>query len=293
MAINPYFYTSFYSKPQQNLLSSLMKEAIQQQGYDVYYMPREIVNLDYLFGEDVSSRFMNAIQIEAYIKTFEGHGGEQDVISKFGLDIRDEMVLQIHQGRFREEITSQYPNVVRPREGDLIFFGLDRGISIFEISYVENEIPFYQLGEQYLYDIKMKRFVYSGEHIETGNQDIDIIMNYGATTKLVLGLSPTSHITFSAGETAYQSTGTIQQSTASGIVISHIGDELVLNQVKGVFVQGINIRGETSLANWAYPIKDDTTHVDNESNKVNDNLEVKLETDIVVDRSEANPFVDF
>ena len=186
MATNKYFNPSFYSKPQQDLLSSLMKECVQQQGYDVHYMPREIVNMDYLFGEDVASNFTDAIEIEAYIKTFEGHGGEHDIVTKFGLDIRDDMTIQIHQGRFKEEITSKYPNIVRPREGDLVFFALDKGASIFEIVYAENEIPFYQLGEIYLYDIRMKRFVFSGEQIDTAIPEIDKSTNSTEATAMII-----------------------------------------------------------------------------------------------------------
>lgn len=292
MATNPYFFASYKGNAEQDLVSSLMQEAIQQQGYDVHYIPREFANLDYLFGEDTNSDFTDAIEIEAYIKDFAGYKGNKELITKFGLDIGDDLTIQIHQDRFHEEVSSKYPNITRPKEGDLIYFGLDTH-SIFEISYVEEKVPFFQLGNLYLYTISMKRFVYSGENIKTGNIEIDDVINYGSTTTMVLGTSATPLVTFVTGEIAYQSATDLNAATASGEVISHIGNELTLYHVKGNFVQGQNIKGELSLADWTFPLKNDTTYQDNNTNPIADNKDVNVESEVVIDRTELNPFADF
>ena len=78
MATNPYFKSSYFGAGEQSLINALNKEAIQVQGYDINYMPRETVNLDYLYGEDVASKFGDAIPLEAYIVTTQGYGGVGD-----------------------------------------------------------------------------------------------------------------------------------------------------------------------------------------------------------------------
>ncbi len=170
MAVNSYF-TNFSFAAEQNLMEDLVIESIKIHGIDVKYMPRTLVNKDDLYGEDVLSKFENAYDVEMYIKNVEGFEGEGDLLSRFGLEIRDSMTLTVAKSRFETEVTGQ----VRPNEGDLIYFPLND--KLFEIKFVEHEAVFYQHGKLYIYDLRVELFDYSSEIISTGNTEIDGIQS--------------------------------------------------------------------------------------------------------------------
>jgi len=165
MATNIYFQNSI---PDQNLLNEIHREVIQQAGIDVMYIPRTIVKEDLVMNEDVLSQFDNAYEIEMYVKSSDNFGGPDDAISKFGLDIRDELILVVHAESFKFAT-----NNTTPLEGDLIYFPLSKGL--FEIKFVEHEQPFYQSGKNYSFDITCELFQYSEEQMETGIEDVDQI----------------------------------------------------------------------------------------------------------------------
>lgn len=123
-----------------------------------------------MYGEDAIPEFKNNYVIEMYVKSFDGFQGEGDFLSKFGVQIRDNAVLSVARRIFSEEV-GQYEALVRPREGDLIFFPLNG--KLFEIKFVEHEPHFYQLGAQYFYDLKIELFEYSNERFNTGIKAID------------------------------------------------------------------------------------------------------------------------
>ena len=56
-------------------------------GHECFYLPRTIVDEDELFGEDTSSKFGDAYQVEMYIENTEGFEGEGDLLSKFGVEV--------------------------------------------------------------------------------------------------------------------------------------------------------------------------------------------------------------
>ena len=277
---------------EQSLISDLMKEAIQIQGYNIYYLPRENVAKDYLFGEDTISLFRDAIALECYIKSIEGYEGNGHILAKFGLDVQDDLSIQIHQDRFRDEISSKFNNIIRPREGDLIYFGLDKH-SIFEISFVDNKVPFFQAGSLYLYELSLKRFVYGAETISTGINDIDDILSSGSSVEIELGLPLTAKLNYIVGELIYQSkTGLLSDSSASGKLLLQVDSTITLTNVKGEFNPNINLYGKDSGVIYTFPIKSDETFDDTSSNKLSDNINVRKESNTVVDFSEKNPFLD-
>jgi hypothetical protein len=165
---------------EQRLVEDLIIESIKIYGIDVCYIPRTVVKKDFLFGEDVLSQFNHHYMIEMYIKNVDGFGGDGDFLSKFGLEIRDQMVLTVAQRRFHEEIgadettpTNETPGIDRPSEGDLIFFPLNN--KLFEVKFVEHEAVFYQMGSLQTYDLTLELFEYSHEQINTGVDRIDSI----------------------------------------------------------------------------------------------------------------------
>lgn len=155
---------------EQDLIDDLTIEIIQMAGHDFSYIPRTIVSEDEIFGEDSSSTFDSYETIEMYIDSVDGFEGEGDILSSFGLQISDTAKLVVSKTRF-EEIYSGNPDIERPREGDLIYFPLTKGL--FEINFVEDENPFYQASKLYSYVLTVELFDYSHEDLNTGITEVD------------------------------------------------------------------------------------------------------------------------
>lgn len=170
MAVNSFFFDKFNSQDEQGLLDSLVVESIQIGGMDVFYIRRTLQSEDRILGEDRNPTFDKAYEIEMYIKTVDNFEGEGDLMSKFGFQMRDTMVLTVANTRF-QEVIGEENNFSRPREGDLIYFPLNR--KIWEIRHVEHEAVFYQLGKLYATDLKCELYEFSNEQFETGIAEID------------------------------------------------------------------------------------------------------------------------
>jgi hypothetical protein len=163
------------------LLESLIIEAIQIYGEDVFYLPRNINNLDSIYTADDQSTFTLALPIEMYIKSVDGFSGDGNFMSKFGLEIRDQVVFSVAQRVFSQEIGASR-GFTRPREGDLIFFPLNS--KCFQIKYVNKFEMFYQLGALQTWEMTCELFEYSNEDIDTGIYEIDIIQTRLSTNIL-------------------------------------------------------------------------------------------------------------
>ena len=169
MALNPFFLQG--SSSEQRLVQSLINEQLKMYGVEVTYIPRKLINVDNIFTEVESSKFDDNYSIEAYVNTYEGYAGGGDILTKFGMSLKDEVTLTISKERFEDFISpflaaepdSEVPLSTRPREGDLIYFPL--GQRLFEVKFVEHEDPFYQLGKNYVYQLKCELFEYEDEVI--------------------------------------------------------------------------------------------------------------------------------
>jgi len=175
MATNLYF--SQGRKSEQDLYEDLIIESLKIYGQDVYYIPREIVNRDTFFDDDNVSRFDDAYKIEMYIENTEGFDGEGDLFTKFGVEIRDAATFVVSRRRWLNQVavfeSSETNPVYRPREGDLIHLPLSG--SIFEVTKVEDENPFYQLKDLPTFRIRCELFEYNDEDFDTGVEAIDIV----------------------------------------------------------------------------------------------------------------------
>ena len=178
MALNPFFLQG--SPEEQDLIQSLVNEQLKIYGVEVTYIPRKFVNKSTVFQEIEASKFDDNFQLEAYVNTWDGYSGAGDVLTKFGMSLRDELQLVISRERFedfispflsQEDVDEVGEAVMRPREGDLVFFPL--GQRLFEIKFVEHEEPFYQLGSNYVYKLKCELFEYEDEVIDTNIAAID------------------------------------------------------------------------------------------------------------------------
>lgn len=178
MATNFYF-SNFTNSMEQTLIEDLMIESIRIYGNDLWYMPRTFGAIDDLLNEDDLPVFNDAYMIEMYIKNVDGFEGEGDFLSKFGLQIRDSITFTVAIRKFNQEI-GNYSEQVRPNEGDLIYFPLNR--KIFEVQHVEHESIFYQMGALQTYDLRCELFEYSNERFQTGNLEIDTLFDAYNTT---------------------------------------------------------------------------------------------------------------
>lgn len=171
MATSFYFQKNAFSE--QRLLEDLTIESIKINGIDAYYMPRTLFNKDQIFKEDVLSTFKRGYFIEMYPKNIQGFGGEKDILTKFGVEIREQITFVMSKRRYEDEVGDYEDRVNRPLEGDLIYFPINDGL--YEIKFVDHDLPFYELSNRYVYELKCEKFEYSSERLDTGIEAIDSI----------------------------------------------------------------------------------------------------------------------
>lgn len=208
MTTNKYFRPFTFGR-QQDLAEDLIIQSIKIYGLDVKYLPRTLNNPDPLLGEDPASTFNDAVDIEMYIKNTQQFEGEGDFLSKFNLEIRDQITFVMARKRWEQvsnekvltEVgyniqmedanTGAWANSValrlesgsangysitssRPLEGDWIYFPLNK--KLYEIKFVEHENIFYQHGKLYTYELTCELVDRMGAiDIATGNTEIDAI----------------------------------------------------------------------------------------------------------------------
>ena len=282
---------------EQLLVEDLVIEAMQIHGMDVYYLPQTSRDqVDMLYGEDTLKEFRSAYGIEMYLENVSGMDGEGDFISKFGLEIRDEVTLLMSRRRFASLGTS----LLRPREGDLVYIPLLK--NFFEISFVEhenNQAMFYTLGRGrggnvYVYALKLKQFVFSEEIISTGVDEIDdqIFDSYKRASLPLANTTvfPAGTGSFIPGEIIYQG-ASLATANAQAIVYSYVAHSSVnIIRVQGSFVTG-NVRGNTSNALRSAITYNDDTQVGNSIfEDIADNVRIETEADGILDFTEHNPF---
>ena len=167
-----FYFNNFGASQEQLLIENLVVESIRMYGHDLYYLPRTRLGDDKIYGEESFSEFNSQYFVEMYIKNVEGFAGQGDFLSKFNLEIRDQVTFTVARRTFNEEVGA-YTAFVRPREGDLIYFPLNN--KIFEIKFVEHEAIFYQLGALQTFDLTCELFEYSNEVLNTGIPLVDDI----------------------------------------------------------------------------------------------------------------------
>ena len=177
--LNPYFSNG--TKSEQSLVQSLINEQLRMYGVEVYYMPRKYLTTNTVIKEVIQSEFDNAYPLEAYVDNYDGYGGQGTILSKFGIEDKDDLTLIISRERFETYITPLIKDMAnvelstRPKEGDLIYFPL--GDRIFEVKFVEHEQPFYQLQKNYVYQLRCELFRYEDEVLDTNVDEIDELID--------------------------------------------------------------------------------------------------------------------
>lgn len=167
------FFNNFTNYAEQSLIEDLVTESLSIYGHTVYYLPRAIVKRDEIWSEDSLSYYRSAFEYDMYVKSYDSYEGDGTFLSKFNLEIRDQITLTVSRRTFAGEIASQRPDIQRPREGDLIYSTMVK--RIFVIKYVNNSAVFYQMGDLQTWDIVCEVWEYSNERFDTGIDEIDSI----------------------------------------------------------------------------------------------------------------------
>jgi len=294
MPKNTYFTQGSVSE--QNFYEELVIEAMGIYGTDVYYMPRHIVSIDTATNEVIESRFDESHLIEMYLESTEGFEGDGTLLSKFGLEIRDQVNLVVARRTFLNTMQESQEDRIRPTEGDLIYLPMSK--SLFEIKFVEHEQPFYQLKNLPVFKLQCEMYEYSGEDIDTGIGQVDSVQSIHAeSTSLEVELQTGSFLlgedltfTFSDGTTAdgellswftdvspyVFNVGTLTYTTATGD-IPKLGKDVT-------FV------GKTSGATGKIVEDEDLTSNKYDNDKFDDASDFEALNDNYLDFSEFNPF---
>ena len=216
---------------EQQLIENLYTEAIKIYGFDVFYIPRTLVNVDKIFNEDELSKFTSAHSIEMYLQSVDGFEGEGDFLSKFGVEIRDRASFVVVKSRWSSAVDDNASLIVegRPNEGDLIYFPLTKGL--FEITFVEHENIFYQANNIYTYRIDVERFVYSSEKIDTGVAAIDAIEDARSIDALTYELIEENGIMLENGDPLTLENGNRLRNESSGALILENGFKIIKKKV--------------------------------------------------------------
>lgn len=224
-------YFNIGLKSEQNLYEDIALESIKIFGYDMMYLPREILNQDNVTGEDIMSRFEDAYPIEMYIENVDGFDGEGDLFTRFGVEIRDAATFVVARRRFDQAVATN-EDFVRPREGDLVYMAMSD--TIFEIMHVDNETSFYQLENLPLFKMRVELFEHAGEDFDTGIEDIDILDD--TAFNQVLTLANATDSAYDVGEmlTIYNDSATeANRITAEVVDWDGVKNELKIAHIAG------------------------------------------------------------
>ena len=286
MATNQYFNLHGTNTPEQRLIENLNIEAIKTFGTDVYYCPRTLNDEDTLMGEDNTASYNSAHTIEMYIKSIDGFEGDGDFISRFGLQIKDQITFTVAKRRFGELGMTTDGRATIPHEGDLIYFPTTS--ALFQILFVEDEAIFYQTGALQTYDMLCEMFIYSDQSLNTGIDVIDAIErshSYSIDFTMDTGSG-----NYTVGEQVYQGTS-LAAATVKGEVASWNATDKVLNLINmtGNFSGTVNIIGDDSSASYSISSFDAQASAANTA-ATSTNVEIEAAADAIIDFTEGNPF---
>ena len=263
---------------EQHLYEDLVVESLRIYGHETYYLPREIVEEDTILGEDVQSTFGDAYSVEMYLENTEGFEGEGDLMSKFGVQVRDQATFIISLRSWERFISldSNLATSMRPNEGDLLYFTLSG--SMFEIKFVEHENPFYQVGKLFVFKLQCELFEYSGEDFDTGSY-ADLIELDQAYS---IGLTMTNQNAYSIGENI----------TKNGVVVvevqTSLGNATTIIHNTATLTVGDTLVGVDSGVSDTIAAINDVLTMNNDGSAQNKDFEDKA--DNYLDFSETNPF---
>lgn len=281
MPTNPYVRL-FDDLAEQQLLQDLTDESISMFGFDVVYLPATLRKEDFLYNEDTLREYTQAYTIESYIVNVEGWQGQNNLMSKFGLQLNQQTSIRLSRKRFAQVI-GQVTGQSRPLEGDMVYFGAPFN-RLFEIVFVEHQNQpgqFYPLGTLTYYQLNLELHTQSQERVATNDSEINAA--YGESLyALDLTLSAGGSGAYEVGETVKQNEG------ATGVVQAWnpTTTVLTLQSHTGVFQNGLPVVGVTSGA--TYVVGEVPNPIENPNEAVDDNNYLDIFSAGVIDTREVN-----
>jgi hypothetical protein len=217
-----------------------------------------------------------------YIENTDGFEGEGDLMSKFGVQIRDQATFIISLRSWERFISldTNLASSLRPNEGDLIYFPLSGGL--FEIKFVEHEDPFYQVGKLFVFKLRCELFEYSGEDFDTDIAVIDQVEDEQAYT---------ISMTMGAGSGNYAVNENVKlNGSVVGEVVRWVdnGNKLTIKDNAQTLAVDDTLVGDLSEASYVISSIDDTMTFENDGSAQNKDFEDKDSS--YLDLSEVNPF---
>jgi hypothetical protein len=283
VSTNPFFDHETVDSEKQ-LIEDLTIEAIQINGSDMIYLPRELVSEDFLYGEDQQSAFESGYWLEIYVENVAAFGGEHEFFAKFGLEVRDEAVFVASKRRFQEQVQ----HLEHAREGDLIYWPLSK--KLFEIKHVDYENPFYNLGQLHTYRMTVQLFRYAQEEFETGIPEVDEVdFNRGYGGQMVFDAAGVGD--FDQGETVFAGVD-LGTATAKAVVAFWDPDNflLVVNKIVGTFADGDVVQNKALTASWTIAVDGAPPIANVPLDAGADNFDIQKESDTIINFDEDNPF---
>lgn len=291
-------YISHGVRSEQDLYEDLIIESMQIYGQDVYYLPRNIVEEDNILNEEIVSKFDSSYVIEMYLKDLEGFEGE-DLLTKFGLQVTDQCTLVVSKRRWEQLVNTANNEITqnRPYEGDLVYIPYSK--TLFEVRFVEDQVPFFQLNKLPCYELRCELFQYESQDLDTGIAEIDKIESQYATLQNVYVTVISG--TFVAGEKIILTSGSGKTINAevTKIQTNESGKIFSLTNITypdGEFMPisgGMNIIGVDSEASGVVGNViglDSNEYLSTTNDKYQDNSEFEKEKFDFIDFSETNPF---
>ena len=287
MATNPYFPTYYAGDAgEQTLYQDLVDEQIKMFGTDIYYLPRTILK-DNTLDDIVFNKYQDEFQVEMLLQNVEGFGDGAEFVSQFGVRITDEVVFRVCSRRWDEAVAANNPTLTvtnRPNEGDLLYFPLTK--DLYEIKFVQQEIPFYQFGKLQFYTMTCELYQYGSDDISTGVAEIDQLETiFSSAIALTMGVGGTGD--FTVGEKVTGATSGSEAEVKSWDNSTRIIQ--VINRT-GTFATGESLTGDSSSAVWVVSTFDTLQDTNSE---YDDNRAIEDAADNIIDWSEGNPFGEF
>jgi len=289
MPTNFYFDTG--TTAEKRLYEDLVIEQLKVFGQDVFYMPRTLIAEDTVLGEDTLSKFDDAYMIEMYFENTDGFAGDKEIMNQFGLENREEATFVVSQRRFEDMIAPDDNIGTRPKEGDLIYFPLVS--KVFEISFVDHDEPFYQIGNLPVYKLSVRTFEYSSEDLDTGIKEIDAIETAYTLDALGFQLALEQTTTFNQGISLEDNSGLVGL-FESGSVSFYSGS----SSSDTIVGENEELNGAIIAENLAdtgdpeYIIQEEYVVGDMSRDKTAQNELFDVLDDTILDFTESNPFGD-
>lgn len=281
MASNKYF-NLYKQKNEQLLVQDLVEEAIKIHAIDVIYIPRNLEVVDRILREDKLANFNDYYHIEVYVKDYDGFGGDGSILSKFGLEIRNQITFTMSRRSFSRVFGLE---MTRPREGDLIYFPMSTAVGLFEIKFVNEASTFYNLGEFYTFDLRCEHYVSQDESVVTGISDVDDKIAVGSVVYSLKIQNPTGQ--FTENEIIYQGDSVLGATARARFVEYTSTTELKVKDFYGTFSSSNGvIKGAISNSQATLTEQIDTSDIKEDYSSTNKAFK---EAEII-DFTENNPF---